>query len=497
MRIPFPERVPIDRVALFAVALFMVQWFEGTALYFRSGCAVFILVAAFAFNTAGGLTRASGVYVFFYSILVFIIGVCYKAFLGEPGQSNLLDPRTTIAVYVGGITAMLAAVIVSSRFRRKSGLLDNVLKESRMYRASVGCMAFGIAGGFLFSLLGESGNQLNSAFTQLNLLIPLGMIIGVMYEIRRSGGTRSINLLILLAGIYCFLFYGVLNFSKQGMLLPAVCWFFPVCALRFRLSAMQVAACLTTAFVVFYYLVPYSQYGRNLTEDAKTFDQRAALAATLLEHPDKTRKAYEETQNAEGLTSYYNQPEGFWDRLQFISVDDRLIDVTDHGHVFGLLPLKAELLNTIPHALWPDKPTINFGNVYAHEVGELPPDDTSTGISWSPTAEAYHMDTWIGLLVIAPLMWFLLFVVYDSLFGDLRTSPWGLLVIALFSHSAPEGALTGTIYVLTFGLEALVFCAFFAAWVAPVFAIPVLGPDRRRAAPQPSFQPAPAPRIPN
>ena len=486
MRIPFPERVPIDRVALFAVALFVIQWVEGTALYFRFGCAAFILVAAFAFNTAGGLARASGAYVFFYSILVVIIGVSYKAALGEPGQSNLLDPRKTIAVYVGGITAMLAAVIVSSRVRRKTGLLENLLKEPQMYRACIGCMAFGVFGGSIFGLL---GGALASAFTQLNLLIPLGIIIGTMCEIRRSGGTRSINLPILVAGIYFFLFFGLLGLSKEGMLLPAVCWLFPVSALRFRLSTLQLAAILAAGFIVFYYLVPYSQYGRSQVEENMSQSQRIALAVKLLEHPEQTRRTYEEVETSGGLNEYYNTPQGFWDRLQFISVDDRLIDLTDHGHVFGTLPLKAELLNAIPHVLWPDKPLNSFGNIYAHELGALSPEDVSTGISFSPTAEAYHMNTWVGVLVIAPLIWFLFFVVYDSLFGDLRASPWGLLVIAMLSHAAPEGALTGVIHLLTFGTEILIFCAVFATWIAPILAIPILGPGRRSASLNPTRQP--------
>lgn len=489
MRIPFPERVPIDRVALFAVALFTVQWLEGTALYFCTGCAVFILVAAFAFNAAGGLTRASGAYVFFYSILVVVIGVCYKAFLGEPGQSNLADPRTTMEVYVGGICAMYAAVIVSRRFSRKTGLLQNLLKDSQMYRASVGCMAFGIAGGFIIAMLPAGAAWLNSAFTQLNQLIPLGIIIGVMYEIRRSGGTRSTNQIVLLGAVYCFLF-GAITFSKQGMLLPLVCWFFPVAALRFRLSTLQVISCLAAIFIVFYYLVPFAQYGRRFNGDLDTFSQRIELASQLVEHPEKTRTDYEETASNGGLNAYYDTSQGFWDRLQFVSVDDGLINVTDQGHVFGLSPIRATLLNAIPHVLWPGKPDINFGNLYAHEVGKISEEDTATGVSFSPTAEAYHMATWVGVLVVAPLIWFLLFVVYDSLFGDLRTTPWGLLVFALFSHSAPEGALTGVITLLTFGVEALVFCAFFATWVAPFLAIPILGPDRRTVAPQSSFQPA-------
>lgn len=482
----------MGRVALFTVVLFVIQWLEGTALYFAAGCVVFILIAALAFNAAGGLTRASGAYVFFYSLLVVIIGLCYKAYLGEPAQSNLADPRTDIEVYVGGITAMLAAIIVSRRISRTSGLLQHVLKESQMYRASVGCMVFGIAGGFLIALLGQSAARLSSAFTQLNQLIPLGIIIGVMYEIRRSGGTRSINLPILLAGIYCFVFYGVLGFSKQGMLLPMVCWFFPVCALRFRLSFIQVGACLIVVVIVFRWLVPYSQYGRQFIEEGQTASQKMAIAARLLGHPEQTRKEYNEVVSgaAGGLDAYYNTNQGFWDRLQFISVDDTIINITDQGRVFGLSPIKANLLNAIPHFLWPNKPDLNFGNLYAHEVGGLPEDDTTTGISFSPTAEAYHMAKWVGVLAVGPLIWFLLFTVYDSLFGDLRATPWGLLVIALFSHSAPESALSGLMYELTFGLEALAFSALFAAWVAPYFAIPVLGPDRRTSAHPPSFQPS-------
>src|ERR1035437_817679 len=154
----------MDRVAIFAAALFVIQSLEGTALYFSAGCVAFLLIAALAFNVAGGLTRASGAYLFFYSRLCVIVGICYKAFLGEPAQSNLLDPRTDIEVYVGGITAMLVAAFVSRRFTRKSGLLQNVLKESGMYRASVGCIAFGIGGPFIIFLLGDAGVTLNSAF---------------------------------------------------------------------------------------------------------------------------------------------------------------------------------------------------------------------------------------------------------------------------------------------------------------------------------------------
>ena len=471
----------------------MVQWLEGTAFFFRCGCAVFILVATFAFNPPAASLARQALTFSSIRLWVVIVGVCYKAFLGEPGQSNLVDPRTTIEVYVGGITAMLGAVIVSSRFRRKTGLLQNMGKESQMYRASVGCMAFGIAGAFIIALLGESGVRLQSAFHQPNRLVPLGIVIGVMYEIRRSGGTRSVNLPHASRWNLLFSEWRARLLQKRGMLSGPVLLVHS--RVRSPVSPILFAGGLLphSGRPLFLYLVPYSQYGRRFLTEKTTVGQSMTLAVNLLGHPEDTRQTYNHEQEeggAGGLGAYYNTPQGFWDRLEFISVDDRLINVTDQGHVFGLLPLKAELLNSIPHVFWKDKPTLPLGNIYAHEVGEVvPPDDNTTGISFSPTAEAYHMATWTGVLVIAPLVWFILFVVYDSLFGDLRATPWGLLVVALFSHFAPEGALTGVIYQLTFGVETFVFCAFFATWFAPIFAIPLLGPDRRGVEPLHSSEP--------
>ena len=482
MRLPFPERIPIDRVAIFAVVLFVIQQFEGTALYFSAGCVAFILIATLAFNTAGGLTRASGAYIFFFSTLVVIVGVCYKAFLGEPAQSNLTDPRGDIEVYVAGITGMYLAALISRRLTRKTGLLQGLLQDSEMYRSSAGCIAFGIMGGTALALLGQTGQQLETAFLQLNQLIPLGMIVGAGYEIRRSGGTRSVNLPVLVGGLYFFLFYGILNFSKQGTFSPLFCWLVPVCALRYRLSNLQMASCLVGVFIMFHYLAPYSQYGRSLIDSSMTTSQKLDVSVRLLEHPEKTRQAYfESAQEIKGLDAYYNTSQGFWDRLQFISADDALNNITDQGSVFGLRPLLFALYNAVPHIIWPNKPTMNAGYTYAHEISgqAIDADDPGIGIAFSATAEAYHMDQWRGVLLIAPLVWLLFFVVFDSLLGDLRTTPWGLLALVMISHTAPEGGLTGVIYLLSFGIEILLFCALFAKWVAPFVALAVLGPERK------------------
>ena len=153
-----------------------------------------------------------------------------------------------------------------------------------------------------------------------------------------------------------------------------------------------------------------------------------------------------------------------------------------------MLPIKPEVLNVIPHVFWPDKPDVNFGNVYAHETGlagarRIPP-------LASPSAPPQRPITWrwVGVLVVAPLLWFLLFVVSTPSLETCAT-PWGLLAVAMLAHAAPESQLTGLVHLITFGTEILVFSAFFGTWVAPILASTVLGPDRRRAAPQISFLP--------
>ena len=493
MRLPFPERVPLDRVAVFAAVLFAIQRYEGTALYFSIGCAAFILIAALAFNLAGGLTRASGAYVFFYSLLVVILGICYKAFLGEPADSNLLDPQTDIKAYVACITGLMVAVLIARRFSRGTGLLQNLLKDSQMYRSSIGCMVFGISGGFMIALLGAEGAKLGSAFTQLDQLIPLGIIIGVMYEIRRSGGSRSINTPTALFAAFYILNWGLLNFSKQGILLPVLCWALPVCALQYQLTRRQVIIGLMAAFFIFHYLFPYAQYGRDFRGDNQGFSNSLQIALPLLEHLENTREQYQAA-IVDAAPGYYNTAQGFWDRLQFIYADDGLINATDQGKVFGLWPVKAVFLNVIPHVIWPDKPDLRLGNTYMHEYSpNMSEEDTTTGISYSPTAESYHWAKWLGVLVVAPLLWLMLFLVYDALFGDLRGSPWGLLAMAQIAHTAPEGGIAGTIVLCTFGIEIFVFCALFATYFAPYIAIVALGPDRRVSAPQPTFRHLPHP----
>ena len=478
MRLPFPERIPLIYVFCFAILLCAAQILEGTAVLFTLCSFLFVLIAALTFNLAGGFTRPSGSYVFFFAVLGVIIGLCWKAILGEPADSNLDAPMVTIRVYLGGICAMFAAVYMSRKLTPKRAFLGALLTPQNMLNATIGCMVTGMLIIVLVTAVPHESGSILSALSQVDRFLPMAIILGVIYQIRKSGGTSSINLPVLLSFATVFI-SGLIGFSKEGMLTPIFCWIAAAASLRYKLSLPQVIGGIVAAILIFQFLIPYSQYGRVYKTDS--FTENVSTSFSLLSNLEFVRdqNAKLETESSEGANSgYYNTPQGFFDRLQMIGMDDALINFTEQGHVFGLSPIWADFENLVPHFIWPDKPRLYYGTLYAQEIGGIIPEgDTTTGISFTPTAEAFHLARWVGVLIIAPIIWTLLFTLFDSMCGDVRKSPWGLLVISIFAHAAPETGISGPIYLLGYGAVGILFAALAAAYAMPIIGTLLAGPE--------------------
>ncbi len=110
------------------------------------------------------------------------------------------------------------------------------------------------------------------------------------------------------------------------------------------------------------------------------------------------------------------------------------------GHYEGVTPIYQYFGNLLPHFLNPDKQVTFSGNFYAHEMGMgLAEGDNTTGISFSPVAEAFHCEGWGGIFWLLPVIWILLFRTVDFVVGDMTKYPWGLMVVVWLAHGAPEG----------------------------------------------------------
>jgi hypothetical protein len=484
MRLPFPERVPLQAAVVAATILVSLQQLQQTSVLFSIYSFLFVVIAAIAFNTAGGFTRPSGSYVFFYSVLGLLVGLTYKAYLGEPADSNLRNPILTIQVFTGGITSMLFAVIVSRKISRRRPVLTNVLKEKDMKNAAVGCFAVGL---FLFGLnavIPHQNGSVLSALAQLDRFFQVSIIIGTLHAIKKSGGRTGFSFLVLLAIVVTSI-AGALAFSKEGMFTPVLCWLVAACSMRLRIRHYQIVIGIAVAYVIFHFLVPYSQYGRSQVPENATFQDRLELSFSLLSDLSGVRQQYQEAIATAGDSDsgtsmdYFNEPQGFFDRLTMIGPDDALINYTSQGNFDGLSSIPADFANWIPHFLWPSKKLAGGGNFYAHEIGSfIGEDDYTTGISFTPTGEAYHLAGWVGIFAVAPIIWIMLFTLFDSICGDTRSSPWGLLVIALFAHVAPEGMLGGAIYVMWYGAVSILFVAMVTAQAMPVIGTLLAGPEK-------------------
>jgi hypothetical protein len=480
VRLPFPEHVRLTPVVFFALGLSAIQVAQGTEPLFSLGSFLFIIISAIAFNVAGGLSRTSGAYILFFAVLAVILGLIWKAVLGEAADSNLQHPLLTIWVYVCSMCGLLAAAFISRKLTTKEALLANFVTDANMQSATSGCLATGLFLVFLFSVVPAGPGTVLSGLLQLNRFLLLAIFLGTIHAIRRSGGTKSTNLPVILAAAVLFV-TGALGFSKEGMITPFLCWLIAASSQRYNMSRSQVVGAILVTIFIFRYLVPYSQYGRNFasTSSSSNFD----IAVSLMSDLGTVRTEYENSQlqdqdDTELVRNYFNTSQGFFDRLQMIGPDDGLNTLTEQGVVPGIAPIYMYFGNLVPHFIWKDKTNWGGGNLYAHQMGLLAEDDDSTGVSFSPAGEAFHLMRWTGVLVLAPILWIMLFTLFDSLCGDTRKSPWGLLVVVSFAHIAPEGGVGILIYVMGYGTLTLLFAAFTVTYLMPILGELLIGPSR-------------------
>ena len=498
VRISLPERVPLPYAFVYASGLFLIQQLEHTSLYFSACSFLFIVISVLAFNLAGGLTRPSGGYIFFYSVLAVGLGLSVKAFLGERGDSNLLRPHLTITIYAVSSLGLLLAAATSRKFSKKRPLLENLVGDNNLSRATVGCLVLGVVLSIAGRTVDRGTGTALSAIFQINRFCELAIILGVTNTIRISGGRRSLNVPVLLASATLLTLGGFFGFSKEGFFTPVICWALAASAQRFRMSTAQLVSAALLLLFMTYYLVPYSQYGRSLMRPG--LGASLDLSIQLLSDLPSVRRKFEAQQAADlagESAGYFTRPQGIFDRLQMISFDDMLTDATERQGPEGFYPILEDFENLIPHVFWPGKPAILWGNVYAHEAGvNIGDEDVSTGISFSPTGEAYHLGQWVGMLVLAPCLWSLLFLVFDSLCGDVRKSPWGLLALTAFAHAAPEGLLAGLIYSIGYVSFAITFAAVMTGYVMPILGGLFIGPGNvGRGRLNPTFGPVRITRI--
>lgn len=476
MLVRLPERIRPLHCVGFALTLAFVELAQGSdplCVFYVFG---YILAAAFAFNKMGGLTWPSGGFIFFYSMLTMIVGVVWKAVLGEPVDSNLRDPQATFAAYMVGMIALGVTGIIVSYFRPRKPFITGYVPPEEAEHAAMGCFLAGVGLILLVLMLPSSG--LTSFLIQVNRLPDLTLLIAVYYRVRNTEGRSASSGVAILT--FTLMFLGsLITFSKQAIFTPFVCWILGALALGYWISLKRFVVVCLAMVAIFSVMSPYAQYGRDHREE---FSNPLDVIVQLVMHPTEiAEKQREHEENEKGLRyHYYNENEGGMERLTMLTLDDPLIEISDHGKTMGLDWSWIYVLNSIPRFLLPDKPSTASGNMYAHEIGLLSKEDTTTGVSFSSIAEAYHISRWLGLLIVLPIFAFIGMWMSDAVTGSVKDGPWALLYTLIWAHAGPEAGLGGLLYVAAQGTVAVALLTVFVSRIGPAIGTLVLGPAKRR-----------------
>jgi hypothetical protein len=497
MRIPLLRKIPLGTAVGFASVVFLAQVSEGTDIQFAALCWAYVLISTIAFNAAGGFIYPSGWFIFFNAALTSIVGVTYKTLLLEPGESHLQAPLTTMVAYCGGMIATIFVVKLVRKLTPKRGLLTGMGFGEDMKKAALGAFILGAAMQALTYTVQENGSFL-SAVRQINNFTQMAILLATFYQVKKTHGEQSTNWIVWSSGLFLLFFGGILGFSKYGLLVSFVTWLAAAIAAGHEFSRKQLAVVVFALVFFQMYMVPYSQVGRNLRDEEPTILSDMKVAARMLPELGEVRAEYQKSQVElppdDSRPHLFDQSQGFFDRLNMLSPDDALIAYTTEGNEEGLLPTYWSIINVVPHFIWKNKPFYYIGNLYAREIGMIAEDNEGTGVSFSPVADAFHQASFFGVFLLVPPTLFVLFLVMDSLSGDIRDAPWGILFCVLVTHSAPEGMLGGQIYIATYVAFGVTVIALMSKYVLPVLSGVITNTDRTRVRKTTDFKPGIRPR---
>ncbi len=466
---------------VFTALLLVGQVAVGTDPLFAVLTTLFLMLFTGAVNRGGGLFYASGAYIFFNGVLVCILGLVWKTLLLEPGQAHIDAPVTTMAVYCGGMGGMWLAVWASKRLTPKKGYLSSFVSQEIMMQSAIGCLILGSVLILAFGSRTQTGGTFGAALNEVNRFPQFAIMLATAYEIRASGGRRAWNWVVILQVAIIFAL-GVIYTSKEGMFQGPVTWGITAVAYGFNFRPKVLVAGAAFVFIMLFYMVPYSQYVRSFRDKDGS---RVANQATALEYIFKlneVRDLYKQQADDPALYTsgphMFNTSQGLLDRLTAMPMDAALVDFTDQGYVFGLYPTYHGIIGTVPTLIWKNKPTFFTGNEYGRELTILSPDDYSTGIAFSPQADAYHQAKWFGIFVVMPLVCFTYFLANDAFAGSVKDSPWPLLLVVLASHLAPEGGIDSMQLQVVEGSFGLMFMAVVIRYILPLVVRVMTGGER-------------------
>jgi uncharacterized membrane protein YidH (DUF202 family) len=450
--IPMPDRVPMRWVIAAAGALLLAQALAGTSAMYAQLVFLFVLLSGISINLAGGLSRVGGFCIAMMSLKLVIISQVAKSFFGEPGDSRLQMPVTTIGILLVGLASVTIAVALVRFVRvRKHLFVTDASPESLRIAAIItfalgavshlGVMRTGVEDGAL-----QVGG-LPGLLRQWSFCLSLAVVFSTAYVIQKSGGRR---LLGWFNGLPVGLFFalGVLSASKQGMIEPLVLVGLTAVAFRFQFALAHLVAGAMFLALAVGVLFPFGQVARNYTrgygfvETITTTAEFAAKHFTSVEGFRQLHEQYDDAAERAELTQYYERTIGLLERVSLIKMVDLLVSATAREGESEWDTITHGFKMVLPRFIYPNKPAINTGTYLGKKAGVISEDDWGTQISFGFIADAYSAFGWTGVALIPGIVTACFLLLFNWLVGPLERNVWCVYFFAEFQHFFAEQTIS-------------------------------------------------------
>lgn len=478
MRLIYPTRININHVLIVAVMLLFAQLLDGTDPIFAFLACLTIVLSAITFNILDGLATVSGAFVIFMAIPTFLSLIFIKVITWEPSDKHFTWPLVTITATALGWAGIMVAAALSRKFVARRNIVRFTARDlENLKNTSAGLLVIGLFSQILLTNYNTGQNgTIWSILNQLNIFIPMATILATYYEICISGGKRSMNWIVMVSILYVAGF-GFIAASKQGMYAPFFSYFLVCGALEYRFRPLQVLLILGWLAFAAGFLFPWAQYARSMTRQS-TLTGTVQATIGLLRDPQTIPAMYrwyaDSLRNNEDINQVslcYDHPHGLWDRESLICQDDRLIQLTQHTGPVGPDYLIAGFEMVVPHMIWPGRTNLSLGNLYGRETEQTADNDYTTAVAFAPVGDAFREFGWSGVIVVMPIMYFFTFIFMNSVFGDARESPWGLVLVAYAAAVAPGVLLPVHPQLWGHYVPIILFIMWLTRYVAPQVAV--------------------------
>jgi hypothetical protein len=424
------------------VALFICELLIGTDLSFAVQIALTLLAATLTIRVLGPAS-ISGLMIGFMMFTYVGFSQIAKTVLGQPAQTNLAAPDTTVSVILIGTLSICAGALLVDRFLRGRRLLEYRFTTDQLVGLrNLSFIVGGISTAINYQQAGAdftdaSYGGIGAIANEFSFFTYLALMADCWAVLTRSDGRRSTSPTVLLQ-IGALTVYGILSNSKQGTALALVAYLIASIAYRRRVTKWQILVTAASAIVGVIVIYPATQLirGRASVNHSVAgsaddlLQQFVADPASVMREWDLYRSVPIEQMSVheQGLF-YLGSIDDLVGRFLLIANTDVIVDAVNEKGPYGLDLVTHGFLMAMPTLLLPDKPRINTCDLITWFYGIRPEMDEPSNPTIGIFADCYAAALWPGV-VIFPFLMMLIFLPTVQIYG--RNISGNLIAAFLF-----------------------------------------------------------------